>query len=125
MRVQTAVLSLVGAAASSVATESPNVSIGCQVLQTSLGGWLFFSSSSVYNYEAANFWPNTELMAPGCVFRPQSSAQLANGIEVLANANAEFAVRGGSHMGIRVSFAAFLFCWVSPVLTVAGLEQYR
>jgi hypothetical protein len=47
-------------------------------------------------------------MTPGCVFRPQSSAQLAEGIKALAGANAEFAVRGGGHMGIRVGFQSLL-----------------
>lgn len=66
-------------------------------------------------------------MDPGCVFRPQSSAQLAEGIVALANANAQFAVRGGGHMGIRVGFLIFklltvIICWIDPVLTVAGLQ---
>lgn len=87
-----------------MATAAPNVSAGCRALQTLLENSLFFVSSSVYKYEAANFWSNTELMAPGCVFRPQSSAQLAEGIVALGNANAQFAVRGGGHMGIRVGF---------------------
>ncbi|CAI7625670.1 hypothetical protein PCG10_009964 [Penicillium crustosum] len=104
MRITLAMFSLVGViAASTVAATSPNVAAGCKALQTPLGDSLFFASSSIYKYEAANFWSNTELMAPGCVFRPQSSAQLAEGIVALANANAQFAVRGGGHMGIRGS----------------------
>ncbi|CAI7594536.1 unnamed protein product [Penicillium viridicatum] len=104
MRIILAILSLVGViAASTAAATSPNVAVGCKALQTPLGDSLFFASSIVYKYEAANFWSNTELMAPGCVFRPQSSAQLAEGIVALANANAQFAVRGGGHMGIRGS----------------------
>jgi hypothetical protein len=109
MRVTKALLSLAGGAAASTAslsipaiTTSLNISAGCQTLQTPLGDSLFFSDSSVYQYEAANFWSNTELMAPGCVFRPRSSAQLADGLAALAKANAEFAVRGGGHMGTRV-----------------------
>ncbi|CAI7655111.1 unnamed protein product [Penicillium palitans] len=104
MRIPLATFSLVGViAASTAAATSPNVAAGCKALQTPLGDSLFFASSRVYKYEAANFWSNTELMAPGCVFRPQSSAQLAEGIVALANANAQFAVRGGGHMGIRGS----------------------
>ncbi|CAI7611914.1 unnamed protein product [Penicillium glandicola] len=104
MRITSAVLSLVGVvAASEATTTSPNVPTGCKALQAPLGDSLFFANSTVYEYEAANFWSNTELMAPGCVFRPQSSAQLADGIVALANADAQFAVRGGGHMGIRGS----------------------
>ncbi|KAJ6184983.1 hypothetical protein N7519_006284 [Penicillium mononematosum] len=104
MHITPAVLSLAGVvAASTPANACPNVSVACKALQAPLGDSLFFADSSVYKYEAANFWSNTELMAPGCVFRPQSSAQLADGIVALANANAQFAVRGGGHMGIRGS----------------------
>ncbi|KAJ5757808.1 uncharacterized protein N7511_006502 [Penicillium nucicola] len=112
MRVTTAVLSLVAAASGSalastsvpaVPVTTSSASVGCQALKKSLGNALFFKSTPVYNYEAANFWSNTEIMAPGCVFRPQSSQQLAEGIKALSGANAEFAVRGGGHMGIRGS----------------------
>jgi hypothetical protein len=61
-------------------------------------------------------------MAPGCVFRPQSSAQLANGIKALVGAGAEFAVRGGGHMGIRVGLGNSYF---NLMLTVAGIKQYQ
>jgi hypothetical protein len=103
------VLSLAGVAVASslsapAASASPHVSGGCSALRAPLGSALFSRGSSVYKYEAANFWSNTELMTPGCVFRPQSSAQLAEGIAALASANAEFAVRGGGHMGIKVCF---------------------
>ncbi|KAJ5177524.1 uncharacterized protein N7500_000223 [Penicillium coprophilum] len=102
MRVTSAVLSLAGIVVVSTATTaSLHASAGCKALQTPLGDSLFFAGSSVYKYEAANFWSNTELMSPGCVFRPQSSAQLADGIVTLANADAQFAVRGGGHMGIQ------------------------
>ncbi|CAG8008186.1 unnamed protein product [Penicillium olsonii] len=100
------VLSLAGvvAASSLSAPTAPASHVsGCSALRAPLGNALFSRGSSVYKYEAANFWSNTELMTPGCVFRPQSSEQLAEGIHALANANAEFAVRGGGHMGIRGS----------------------
>lgn len=88
----------------SVPITSPHVSTGCQALRAPLGDALFMKNSAVYKYEAGNFWSNTEIMAPGCVFRPRSSRQLAEGIGALVGANAEFAVRGGGHMGIRVGF---------------------
>lgn len=102
------VLSLASAAATSVSNvlDGSNVTSGCQALQAPLGDALFFGDSNVYQYEAANFWSNTELMDPGCVFRPQSSAQLAEGIAALTSADAEFAVRGGGHMGIRVGLGS-------------------
>ncbi|OJJ96633.1 hypothetical protein ASPACDRAFT_81293 [Aspergillus aculeatus ATCC 16872] len=92
----TTVLPLAGLAGAS------NLTKGCTVLKGALDE-VYLPSTTVYEYEAQNFWSNTEIMAPGCVFRPQSSAQLARGIDKLVAAQAEFAVRGGGHMGIRGS----------------------
>ncbi|PWY89649.1 6-hydroxy-D-nicotine oxidase [Aspergillus sclerotioniger CBS 115572] len=75
---------------------------GCTALQY-LSDEVFTPSTDVYKYEAQNFWSNTEIMSPGCVFRPQSAAQLGQGVKALVDANAQFAVRGGGHMGIRGS----------------------
>lgn len=99
----TRVLPLAGLAGAS------NLTKGCNVLNGALDE-VYLPSTTVYEYEAQNFWSNTEIMAPGCVFRPQSSAQLARGIEKLVAAQAEFAVRGGGHMGIRVCCSAFFPC---------------
>ncbi|KAJ6144645.1 6-hydroxy-D-nicotine oxidase [Penicillium chermesinum] len=78
-------------------------SSGCSALHRSLPSSVFAKGSSVYNYEAQNFWSNTEIMSPACVFRPQSSGQLAKGLKALVHEEAQFAVRGGGHMGIRGS----------------------
>lgn len=94
MRVASVVPPLADLAASAAAS-------GCNALTGPLR--LFFPASLVYQYEANNFWSNTELMAPGCVFRPQSSSQLAQGVKALVDAEAKFAVCGGGHMGIKVS----------------------
>ncbi|KAJ5654157.1 hypothetical protein N7490_001160 [Penicillium lividum] len=109
MRVASFLLSLVGSAAASVAADShvarttPAVTTGCKALQKPLGNAVFLPKTKVYKYEAQNFWSNTEIMSPGCVFRPKSSAELAQGLKALVDADAEFAVRGGGHMGIRGS----------------------
>jgi hypothetical protein len=108
MRVASIALPLAGLAATAAATavattSSKRVSNGCNALKGPVGNSLFFIDSLVYQYETNNFWSNTELMSPGCVFRPQSSSQLAEGLVALVDAEAKFAVRGGGHMGIRVS----------------------
>jgi hypothetical protein len=108
MRLASIALPLAGLAATAVATavattSSKRVSKGCNALKGPVGDSLFFIDSLVYQYETNNFWSNTELMSPGCVFRPQSSSQLAKGLVALVDAEAKFAVRGGGHMGIRVS----------------------
>lgn len=111
MRVASFLLSLVGSASAAAVTAdslavrtSPSVGAGCKALQKPLSDAVFLPKTNVYDYEAQNFWSNTEIMAPGCVFRPKSSEELAKGLKALVAANAEFAVRGGGHMGIRVSF---------------------
>lgn len=111
MRVSSLLLSLAGSVATVaaepskvVAKSSPSVKAGCRALEKPLAESVFLPNTAVYDYEAQNFWSNTEILTPGCVFRPQSSDELAEGVKTLVNADAEFAVRGGGHMGIRVSF---------------------
>ncbi|KAF9891613.1 hypothetical protein FE257_003624 [Aspergillus nanangensis] len=101
MRVASTLLPLVGVALADASSVSP----GCTALQAHqhLGDSVFPRNSTVYQYESQEFWSNTEIMSPGCVFRPQSSRQLAAGLRSLVHANAPFAVRGGGHMGIRGS----------------------
>ncbi|KAJ5106858.1 hypothetical protein N7456_003533 [Penicillium angulare] len=110
MRVSSLLLSLAGSVATVaaepskvVAKSSPSVKAGCQALEKPLAESVFLPNTAVYDYEAQNFWSNTEILTPGCVFRPQSSDELAEGVKTLVNADAEFAVRGGGHMGIRGS----------------------
>ncbi|EAW14270.1 FAD-binding oxidoreductase [Aspergillus clavatus NRRL 1] len=88
------------AATSALAHQASN---GCRALIGSLADATFHTSDVVYAYETQNFWSSTEIMSPGCVFRPQSTSQLADGLQKLVQANAQFAVRGGGHMGIRGS----------------------
>lgn len=102
MRIGSAALPLAGAVATVAANSTQSVSSGCHALAKPLGDAVFYHNSDVYKYESKNFWSNTEILSPRCVFRPQSSSQLAEGLQALVGANAEFAVRGGGHMGIRV-----------------------
>ncbi|KAL4862150.1 hypothetical protein BDV12DRAFT_207443 [Aspergillus spectabilis] len=76
---------------------------GCDALSGKLSDSVFSPGSLVYDDESNNFWSKTEIMAPACIFRPESAAQLGKGIALLAKENARFAVRGGGHMGIRGS----------------------
>ncbi|KAL4891821.1 hypothetical protein BDV59DRAFT_208805 [Aspergillus ambiguus] len=103
MRALSTLLPVVGMISGSHLAEATPGSNGCTALSGRLSDAVFFRNSSIYEYESQEFWSNTELMSPGCVFRPQSSHQLAKGLESLVDANAKFAVRGGGHMGIRGS----------------------
>ncbi|KAG2413183.1 hypothetical protein HFD88_002372 [Aspergillus terreus] len=103
MHAVSTLVSLAGAVFGSHLVDASTVSNGCTALNARLSDVVFFQNSSVYQYEAQEFWSNTEKMSPSCVFRPQSSQQLAKGLESLVDAEAKFAVRGGGHMGIRGS----------------------
>ncbi|EPS32646.1 hypothetical protein PDE_07606 [Penicillium oxalicum 114-2] len=95
MRFASTVLPLAAAAGLVSASDCPTPS--------PLNDSVFATGSSVYNWETKEFWSNTELMAPGCVFRPKNSRQLGQAVKALVQADAKFAVRGGGHMGIRGS----------------------
>lgn len=75
---------------------------GCQTLKNALSDSVFAKDSVVYAYESENFWSNTEILSPECVFRPQSGQQLSSGLQELVKSQSQFAVRGGGHMGIKV-----------------------
>ncbi|KAL4921363.1 hypothetical protein BDW62DRAFT_219513 [Aspergillus aurantiobrunneus] len=85
----------------SLASSSLAKSKGCRTLNITLSTSVFFPNSTVYQHESTNFWSNTEIMAPGCVFRPESPQQLGRAVALLAANHAHFAVRGGGHTGIR------------------------
>lgn len=116
MRVASIVLPLAGLASAAASSSKP-VSSGCNALKGPVGNSLFFIDSLVYQYETNNFWSNTEVMSPGCVFRPQSSSQLAEGLTALVDAEAKFAVRGGGHMGIRVSWKVDRTLWACQLIS--------
>ncbi|GMG02083.1 unnamed protein product [Aspergillus oryzae] len=101
MRVSSVILPLAGTLLVEASSSSP----GCSALKGSVNSSIFYPNTDVYEYEAQNFWSNTEIMSPGCVFRPQSSAQLGEGVKALVDAQAKFAVRGGGYMGIRDVYA--------------------
>ncbi|KAL5363590.1 hypothetical protein BJX96DRAFT_187108 [Aspergillus floccosus] len=103
MRAVSTLVPLVGMVFGPHLVGASTASSGCTALSARLSEAVFFQNTAVYEYEASQFWSNTELMSPGCVFRPQSSQQLAKGLKSLVDAEAKFAVRGGGHMGIRGS----------------------
>lgn len=109
MRFSAVTVPLAGAIGTVAANSTPSVSAGCHALAKPLGDAVHFRNTEVYKYESKNFWSNTEILSPGCVFRPQSSSQLAEGLEALVDAKAEFAVRGGGHMGIKVKYLPGVF----------------
>lgn len=82
------------------------LSRSCQKLAKQHSDDVFLPGHQVYEYETGpgEFWSNTQLMSPDCVFRPRSSDQLANAVSLLVDLpfDSQFAIRGGGHMPIRV-----------------------
>ena len=79
---------------------------GCLALakEFSGGNGIFYQNSDVYSYENSprEFWSNTEILKPTCIFRPTSAEQIGDAVKMLRKANVQFAVRGGGHMGVTV-----------------------
>lgn len=80
---------------------------GCLALAKEFTGenTIFNKGTDVYNYENSplEFWSITEILSPSCVFRPTSADQIGQAVKILKGANVKFAVRGGGHMGIKVT----------------------
>ncbi|KAF7534296.1 hypothetical protein G7054_g6373 [Neopestalotiopsis clavispora] len=74
---------------------------GCAALEIKFPGKTFYPGDDVYEYETSQFWSNTELMSPACVFRPESASDISASIEISTSTSTDFAVRGGGHMGIK------------------------
>lgn len=64
---------------------------------------VFAPGSNVYKYENTQFWSNTELANPGCVFRPTCAQDIGKAVKILSDNKAPFALRGGGHMGVPLS----------------------
>lgn len=89
-------------AACSTRTATDTSATGCGALEIKFPGKTFYPGDSVYEYEAQEFWSNTELLNPTCIFRPESASDVAAGITLGRETETDFAVRGGGHMGIKV-----------------------
>lgn len=100
--ISTAVVLL--ASPSDASCESFDVDSGCQALSSILPTQVFLPGSNVYEYETQNFWSNTEILNPECVFRPESAFAVSAAISTIRSNRTEFAVRGGGHMGIKVIY---------------------
>ncbi|KAK8080876.1 hypothetical protein PG997_008694 [Apiospora hydei] len=73
---------------------------GCEALNATIPDKTFFPGSAVYEFENQNFWSNTELKKPACVFRPTNPTDVSCGVLAGQKTQSPFAVRGGGHMGI-------------------------
>ncbi|THV45869.1 hypothetical protein BGAL_0442g00060 [Botrytis galanthina] len=77
--------------------------VGCATVEAIFPDKVFYSNSTIYQYENKNFWSQTEYLSPECVFRPTTARDVAAAVALLGTAEGRFAVRGGGHMAIKGS----------------------
>ncbi|KAH0433394.1 FAD binding domain protein [Colletotrichum camelliae] len=75
-------------------------SAGCKALAQVSPDITFPPGSAVYEYEKRNFWSNTQILNPGCIYVPTSADQVSTAINAIKPVNGSFAVRGGGHTAI-------------------------
>lgn len=110
-------LPLAAAVAASNVQTRDGVYKGCTNLTKQFPTDVFVRGHNVYEYETEDqYWSNTEIMNPDCVYLPQSAADLASAIKILTEAGSLFAVRGGGHMGVRVSCVLFFRFFASSLI---------
>lgn len=80
-----------------------HLNLACETLHAIFPDKTFRSGDDVYEYEAKNFWSNHEILEPACVFRPTSPEDVATAVLASSLTSSQFAVRGGGHMGIKVT----------------------
>lgn len=83
--------------------------LGCAALEAILADKTFQPGQEVYNYEASQFWSNTEILNPACIFRPSSANDVAAAVLAARLTSSKFAVRGGGHMAIKAGSARGIF----------------
>jgi hypothetical protein len=81
---------------------------GCSALANVFPNKVFFSGSVVYVWENQNFWSNTELLSPECVFRPTDTSDIASAVKIIDHVGSKFAIRGGGHSMLFLIFGGSL-----------------
>ncbi|KAH7140949.1 FAD binding domain-containing protein [Dactylonectria macrodidyma] len=77
---------------------SNSVKAACAALQESHSDLTLLPSTEEYDKEVVNVWDKRSNLIPACIFRPESSSQVAAAVRIFHENNAQFAVRGGGHL---------------------------
>lgn len=89
-------------------TLSAGASCACARLSATFGTSVLNSNSTNYTVEAEDFYDIRAVLAPRCIFLPNDAAQVASGMAIIASCGAQFAIRGGGHMNVRVTLVHVL-----------------
>lgn len=76
------------------------VACACQQLNKAHPAEVLSSSSANYSEERVRFWDIRSDLYPACIFQPNNADEVAEGMKILSQCNAPFAIRGGGHMNV-------------------------
>ncbi|KDN44669.1 hypothetical protein RSAG8_05434, partial [Rhizoctonia solani AG-8 WAC10335] len=72
--------------------------ICCKRLATSLSAEKIFKASEPnYRVENNKYWSSTCVLEPACILVPESPSDVSTAVQILAENNCEFGIRGGGH----------------------------
>ncbi|PLB55787.1 putative FAD-binding oxidoreductase [Aspergillus steynii IBT 23096] len=74
------------------------VACACQQLSKIHSAEVLSPSSANYSEERIRFWDIRSDLHPACIFQPSNADEVAEGVKILSECNAPFAIRGGGHM---------------------------
>jgi len=78
---------------------------GCTLLSMLAFGEVFWPGSNTYQLESTTkYWSTTTWNQPQCVFVPQTAKSVGKGIWAARLCGTDFAIRGGGHMPVSLSF---------------------
>jgi hypothetical protein len=75
----------------------------CTALLQTFGDSVILPGQANYTYQTVDyFWDIRADLSPACVFVPQTAGAVAAALKIFNSCNAQFAVRGGGHMNVRL-----------------------
>lgn len=81
---------------------SDNVKCACTGLSNHSSNFTLFSNSTAYETQRVNVWDKRANLHPACIYLPSTADDVAKGVEILSTCKAQFAVKGGGHMNVRI-----------------------
>lgn len=94
------------ATGSHLASRGPHAGVGvkkaCEQLRADFPEITLFPNSTGYAAEIINVWDKRCNLVPACVFRARTAGDVAAVLRIVKQNNAQFAVRGGGHMNVRI-----------------------
>ncbi|KAH7381735.1 putative FAD dependent oxidoreductase [Pyrenochaeta sp. MPI-SDFR-AT-0127] len=76
------------------------ISKACNSLADTYTDSVFFPSSAVYEDIRQDYWSNSSILSPACIFTPASAKEVSAAVKTFRRFNAPFAVRGQGGMPI-------------------------